>query len=119
MTPRGEPTAEQDKALAEQRVKIKDLIQSAGGKAASLILEASADRWARHMGERARLAAYQGQLRTYQAAPAVYRAALFLDAIKSAMADSRVFIVDGNVKLHFRGDMTDRETIGEIFQAPQ
>jgi modulator of FtsH protease HflK len=119
MTPSGEPTPEQDKAIAEQRVKIKGLIQNAGGRAASLILEASADRWARHMGEKTRLAEYQGQLRTYLAAPAVYRASLYFDALKTAMSNARVFIVDGKPRLWFKGDMTDRESIGEIFQAPQ
>lgn len=110
--------SEADKAsIAEKRVKIKTLIQQAGGKAASLVLEASAERWQRHMGERARLAAYQGQLRTYQAAPAVYRAALYFDALKAAMAQSRVYIVDGNVKLHFRGNLEDRESLSTILDA--
>ncbi len=119
LTAESKPTPEQERAVADQRTKIRGLIQSAGGKTASLILQASAERWTRHMGERARLATYQGQLKTYQAAPSVYKASLYLDALKSAMADARVFIIDGAAKLHFRGDMVDRETIGEMFQTPQ
>lgn len=119
MTPRGEPTEEQERELAEQRTKIRGLILSAGGKAASIILEASADRWSLHMGERARLAVYEGQLRSYLAAPAFYKASLYLDALRAAMADARVFIVDGKADLHIRGDMIDRETVGDVFQTPQ
>jgi len=109
------PTEAQKLAVAEQRVKVQGLIQQAGGRAASMIQVASADRWSKHMGERARLAAYQGQLGTYLAAPAVFKASLYFDALQAAMAGSRVFIVDGKVKLHFRGDFMDRESVAEIF----
>lgn len=119
MTPSGTPTAEQERSLADQRTKIRTLIQSAGGRSASLILSASADRWTRHMGERARLAKYQGQLGTFRAAPEVFRASLYLDALRAAMADARVFIIDGNSKFRFRGEMIDRESVGEFFQTPQ
>jgi hypothetical protein len=62
------------------------------------------------MGERSRLEAYRGQLRSYQAAPAYYKASLYLDALKSAMAESRVFITDAANKLSFRFNMEDRDT---------
>jgi regulator of protease activity HflC (stomatin/prohibitin superfamily) len=110
----GEASDSDRKAVAEQRVKIKNLIQQAGGKAASYILEASADRWAKHMGERARLAAYQGQLKTYQASPAVYRASLYFDALRTALKDSRVYITEGNVKLHIRLNAEDRDSVSSI-----
>lgn len=113
------PDAAQQAAIAQQRIKIQALIQQAEGKASSMILKASAERWSRHMGERARLAMYQGQLNTFLAAPAIFKASLYFDAMKAAMADSRVFIVDGKTKLHFRGELSDRENVSEIFSNQQ
>jgi regulator of protease activity HflC (stomatin/prohibitin superfamily) len=100
----------------EQRLKIRTLIQGAGGRAAAEILEASADRWAKHMGARATLSAYRGQLGTYRAAPGIYRAGLYLDAIRAAMADARVYITDSK-KLRVRGNFEDRESVSDIFQS--
>jgi modulator of FtsH protease HflK len=109
--------AEDYEAVVEQRLKIREMIENAGGAAAATILEASAERWRRHMGERARLAAYQGQLGTYRAAPQVYRASLYLDAMKYAIADSRLYIVDSSTRLHNRLNLEDRESVSEIFSS--
>jgi modulator of FtsH protease HflK len=101
-----------------QEDKVVALIKQAGGKAAAAILEASSDRWSRHMGERARLAQYQGQLGTYKAAPEVYRASTYLDTMRAAITDSRVFITDGT-PLYIRLDLTDRDSGSEVFQSQQ
>jgi modulator of FtsH protease HflK len=104
-------------ALKEQQLKVRTLIEQAGGRAASIILEASADRWQQHMGERARLASYQGQLASYRAAPAVYRAGLYLEALKEAIAESRVYIVDPSANLNVRPNLEDRDSVGDIFRS--
>src|SRR5207237_5898004 len=98
----------------------RTLSQNAGGNAAALILEASADRWEKHMGARAALAAYRGQLGAYRAAPGIYRAGLYLDALRLAMSEARVFISDSK-KLNIRGNFEDRENVSDIFnsQKPQ
>jgi len=106
-------------AVTEQQIKIRELIEKAGGKAASLILEASADRWQRHMGERARLAAYQGQLGTFKAAPSIYKASLYLDAMRAAMEGARVFVVDSPAKVKIRGNYEDRESMSDVFQTQE
>ncbi len=93
--------------LIEQRLKIVSLIREAGGEAAVLINRASADRWARHMGERGRLASYRGRLEAFTAAPAIYRAALYFDALREAVADSRVYISDPIPELRVRMNMEE------------
>jgi hypothetical protein len=97
---------------------VRTLIQNAGGRAATQILEASADRWAKHMGARAALSAYRGQLGTYRAAPGIYRAGLYLDAIRAAMADARVYITDSKT-LKTRLNAEDRESVSDIFSSQQ
>ncbi len=100
--------------LTEQRLRVVALIQTAGGEAAEVINEASAERWARHMGERARLASYQGRLESYTAAPALYRAFMYFDVLHEAMKDSRVYIAD-RVPFHIRMNMEDRDTGVDVF----
>lgn len=114
---RSSRAAENHEAIVEQQMKVRDMIANAGGRAAAMIAEASADRWRRHMGERARLAAYQGQLGTYLAAPAVYRASLYLDALKYAVADARLYIADDATRLHPRFDLQERESVSDIFSS--
>lgn len=103
--------------VAEQQAKIRELIQKAGGKASAIILEASADRWQRHMEERARLFAYQGQLGTFKAAPAVYKASLYLDALRSAMANARLYVIDANAKILIRNNLEDKDTLSDVLRS--
>jgi hypothetical protein len=103
-----------DPTVIEQRLKIRSMIESAGGKAAAILQEASADRWERHMSERARLSAYQGQLGAFRAAPQYYRASIYLDALRSAMVDARVYISDAAGRLHTRLNLEDRESANDI-----
>lgn len=101
---------------AEHRQRARTLLQNASGTAATLILEASADRWRSHMGARAALAAYRGQLDSYRAAPGIYRAGLYLDALRAAMSEARVFITDSK-RVIPRFNMEDRENVADIFRS--
>jgi membrane protease subunit HflK len=109
----GAGAAEQQ--VAEQRVKVRDLIERAGGDAGAELLRAGAERWTRHMAERARLAAYLGQVESYTAAPAIYRASLYLDALREAMAGARVYIADPVPNTHIRVETQDRDTGVDVF----
>jgi regulator of protease activity HflC (stomatin/prohibitin superfamily) len=102
----------------EQRLKIRTLIQNAGGQAAALLLDASADRWHKHMSARAALSSYRGQLGAYRAAPGIYRAGLYLDALRSAMADARVIVTDSK-NLKIRTTLEDRENVADIFRSQE
>jgi regulator of protease activity HflC (stomatin/prohibitin superfamily) len=105
-------------ALTDQRLKVAGLIKQAGGKSAATIVDASAQRWQRHMAERARLAAYRGQLETYRAAPAVYKAGLYLDALRAALKDARIIVTDAGTQVQPRLNLEDRDTVSDIFQDP-
>jgi regulator of protease activity HflC (stomatin/prohibitin superfamily) len=107
-------------AQAARRADVAALIRQAGGEAASLLHAASAERWARHMGERTALATYLGRLDAYTAAPAIYRAYLYFDVLKTAMADARLYITDPFATLHVRTNLEDKATEVEAFgsQAP-
>jgi len=79
-------------AITRQRMTIESLIDRAGGQAAGMLLEARADRWRRHMDYRGRAARQEGRLALYNAAPEVYLAGLYLDALREAVGESRLFI---------------------------
>jgi len=82
----------QSEEIAAQRQRIEDLIDEAGGEAASLLLQARADRWTKHMDVRGRAVRHAGRVAMYRAAPRVYLASLYLDALRDAVDDSRLFI---------------------------
>lgn len=98
-----------------QRLEVQRLIEQAGGRAATLIHQARAERWQRHMGERARLARYVGQIGSYLASPALYLSTLYFEALRDAMAGARVFVTDG-VQLRLRFDAQSRETGFDVFR---
>ena len=79
-------------AIILQEQKVMDLILGAGGEAATIISDANARRWARHMGERARAVRSEGQLAAYRAAPRAYKMGVYLDAMREAMRDVRVWV---------------------------
>ena len=87
-------------ALAEQRERVGDLIELAGGQAATLLAEAEGRRWERAMSERARAANVEGKNASYTAAPGPYRADLYFNALAAALNGGRVWITsDASVVL--------------------
>lgn len=104
-----------DESVAVQRMKIESLIDEAGGRAAGLLLEARADRWTRHMEQRGRATRQQGRRALYEAAPEVYLAGLYLDALREAITNAgRVYITtfdDPRVRVSFEAV---ESTLGDI-----
>lgn len=103
-------------ALAEQELKIQRMIEEAGGDAAATLARAAADRWERHMGERARLERYRGQLATYLASPAIFKATHYLDALRTVMQGARIVIADPVENLVIRTDLQDVRTGADAFE---
>ena len=104
-------------ALTEQVFKVEELLAEAGGEADSLIQTARAERWRRHMGERARAALLKGQNVSYAASPWVYRTGLYLDALRDAMRNARVYVISGEVpELRLDVDLKDNSLAGDLFQ---
>ncbi|MDI1290605.1 MAG: SPFH domain-containing protein, partial [bacterium] len=103
--------------VAEQEFKIRGLIESARGSAASLLSKAAADRWERHMGDRGRAARYEGQLALYNAAPMLYRTNLYFAALKGAMKGSRVYVTSDEVPdLRIDFDLQDKNLGVDVFE---
>jgi regulator of protease activity HflC (stomatin/prohibitin superfamily) len=93
-----------EESLTQRRVRIASLIDAAGGEAAGLLFRASADRWVRQMDFKGRAARQKGRLAIYRAAPEVYLAGLYLQALRESVRNSRLFITtfdSPNVTLNF------------------
>jgi len=104
------------KAINEKEFEIQKLLDQAGGAAAGFIAEAKADRWKRHMGERARSERYAGQLASFLAAPEIFKASVYFDALKIAMADSRVYITSDKIPdLRVTTQLFDRQSGTNVF----
>jgi regulator of protease activity HflC (stomatin/prohibitin superfamily) len=99
-----------------QEQKVMDLIIGAGGEAATIISNANARRWARHMGERARAVRSEGQLAAYRAAPRAYKMSVYLDALHDAMRDVRVWVTPFD-NLRIRTDFTEVQPDISAFEA--
>ncbi|HLO42614.1 MAG TPA: SPFH domain-containing protein, partial [Phycisphaerales bacterium] len=94
-------TLQRDAARAseakDKELAVQALLEKAGGSAAAMISKAKADRWTRHMGDRGRAARYNGQIAAFEAAPEVFKAGEYFDALRAALGKSRVYIVGDKV----------------------
>ena len=99
--------------LAKQEDKIRQLIEGAGGFASSLLADASAARWEKHMGDRGRASRYEGQLALNQASPMVYRAGLYFDALRQAVSGSRLYVTHDAVRVDV--DLQEKTSGLEVF----
>ncbi|MBX3317522.1 MAG: hypothetical protein KF902_11760 [Phycisphaeraceae bacterium] len=99
--------------IALQEAEIERLLERAGGSAAASIHDARAARWSKHMAERGRAARYAGQSVAYAAAPSIYQAGLYFDALKRAMQDARTYITSPDVVA--RMQLEDKDTGVDVF----
>lgn len=103
-------------AVKDQEFRVQQLLDKAGGSASEIVAQARSNRWDRHMGERGRAARYRGQLASNDASPLVYRASLYFEALKAAMAPSRVYITSDRVpNLRIDLDLQDKDTGADVF----
>lgn len=108
-----------NEAQVRQNATIEEMVAGAGGEAAKLMADARAVRWERHMSDRGRAVRYASRLAAYEASPAIYKSILYFDALKSAMAESRVYITDDRVPLHLRLEIQDTSTRQDAFKGDQ
>ena len=104
-----------DAAIAKLEIEAQQQLAASGGEAGQLLQQASADRWTRHMDARAALALYQGQAQAFHAAPLLYKADLYFDAIGGAMTRSRVFLTDPGVPLKTLIELQDQRAGRDVF----
>ncbi|MBL8762522.1 MAG: hypothetical protein JNL50_14605 [Phycisphaerae bacterium] len=84
-------------AIKDQQFKVQTLLETAGGAAASLVQKARADRWTTHMSERGRAARYVGQIAAFEANPELFQVSQYLDSLRAAIRDARVYVTDDSV----------------------
>ncbi|MEM1185770.1 MAG: SPFH domain-containing protein [Planctomycetota bacterium] len=103
--------------IVSREFDVQRLLEGAGGEAGALLIDASAQRWARHMGERARAELYTGQIDAYDASPLLFRSSRYFDALKEAMADARVFLTASDMRedLTVRLELMTRDSGVAIF----
>jgi regulator of protease activity HflC (stomatin/prohibitin superfamily) len=105
------------KAVIE--AEIADLMSKAGGAAAVEIITARRQRWEMHMDARARAEQHAGEIANYEAAPSVYIARKYFDALQELIKDKRVYIVnDDSDGLEVRVDLHDAAIGGNLFENP-
>ncbi len=103
---------------AGHEAEIADLMSKAGGAAAVELLTARRERWEMHMDARARAEQHAGEIAQYEAAPAVYIARKYFDALRELMKDKRVYIVADSDSLEVRVDLHDTAIGGNLFENP-
>jgi regulator of protease activity HflC (stomatin/prohibitin superfamily) len=103
--------------LVEQEFKIQKMLEDGTGQAASNIAAAASGRWTKHMGERGLAARYVGLNASYEASPAIFRASLYFEAWKEAMAGNLVYLTDDRVKdLRIDADLKEKDSTVNVFQ---
>jgi hypothetical protein len=104
-----------DKKL-ELQLKAEELLSRAQGEAASKLAAAKADRWAKHMSARGKAERSAGQIASFRAAPSVYIAQVYFDAMTEIFKKSRVYIVADEGNLEVRTDVMDSAASGNLFE---
>ncbi len=102
--------------VSEQELEVVRLMSNARGEAAKTLAMAQAERWNRHMHAWSDLVRYQGRVKAFTAAPLVYRADLYFDALRDSLKDSRIYLVSADIpNLHVRTDLQDKEIGVDLF----
>gem|GEM_PF-285535 len=104
---------------AQAELEVQKLLETAGGEAGEKLLDASAQRWTRHMTERGRAVLLGGQQLAFEASPSLYRSQTYFDALLDAIENARVYLTPGDLEsLHVRIDLMDQEAGTDVF-APE
>ncbi len=116
---RNRPEGQRDAvAVAQQTALVERMLDDAGGEAAQILAEARMERWAKHMGARARAARYRGQVVAYEAQPQVYRASVYFDALAEMFDGARLFVTSDLLDVTVRMNLEDINTAAqEVFQS--
>lgn len=106
-----------EEELAEQQQRVVALIAAAEGEAASVLAHAQAERWQKHTGAWAESLRYAGMVASFTAAPLVYRANLYFDALAESLARARIYIVSGDIpELTVRTELQEELVNPNLFQ---
>lgn len=87
-----------DRQKGVVQAELDALVDKAGGYAAQALASARAKRWDKHMSARGLAARHQGRIAVWAAAPRLFYASEYFDAIKTAMAEARVYFMSDSVR---------------------
>jgi len=87
-----EAAATDDPRREELTDRVVERLLAAGGEAAGLVMDARAERWARHMDQRGRTILHNARLSAYLAAPALYEEREYLRRFSEALSEVRAVI---------------------------
>lgn len=82
---------------ANVQAELDALVDKAGGYAAQALASARAKRWERHMSVRGLAARHVGQIAVFEAAPKLFYASEYFEALKGSMRDARVYFMTDSV----------------------
>ncbi|MBU6413751.1 MAG: hypothetical protein KGS45_09765 [Planctomycetes bacterium] len=103
--------------VVELEFKIQKMLEDGTGTAAANIADAASGRWGKHMGERGLASRYVGLNASYEASPAIFRASLYFEAWREAMAGNLVYLTDDRVKdLRIEADLKEKDSTVNVFQ---
>ena len=103
--------------LIEQELKIRKLMESATGMVASSLADAGAQRWHKHMTERAMASRYEGLLASYNASPSIFKASIFFDSWKEALGKSVVYLTSDDIpNLRIDADVKMKDSGVDVFR---
>lgn len=103
--------------IVAQEFKIQKMLEDGTGTAAANIANAASGRWSKHMGERGLASRYVGLNASYEASPAIFRASLYFDAWREAIAGNLVYLTDDRVKdLRIEADLKEKDSTVNVFQ---
>lgn len=102
--------------VAAQEFKVRERLSDAGGRMSSILAEAAAARWERHMGERGRAARFAGQVALWNASPELYMVDQYYNARMRMMASARVYFVPPDVQTRFDVDLKNKDTGLDVFK---
>lgn len=103
--------------IATQEFRVRERLQAAGGTMSSLLAEAAADRWERHMGERGRATRYQGQVALADASPLLYRVERYFEARQRMLSRARIYFVTSDTRdLRIDLNLENKDTGLDVFR---
>ena len=95
--------------------RIESLLDAAGGEAAVIILKARADRWSGLLEYRADAQRQSSRIAAYRAAPSVYLAKMYFDALLESTRNTRLIITTSeDPGIHF--DLTEIQANIDAFK---
>jgi regulator of protease activity HflC (stomatin/prohibitin superfamily) len=114
--------AAEESATADPKrlARIEQLLQEAGGEAASIIAQARAERWQKENVSRGEAQRFSSLVNAYRQAPRLFQARNYLEVITDGLAKARKILVASRRKdLTVRADMKDVEgAIGTLPEPP-